>query len=368
MPGESYSSTNSGSSPGRELRELHEAILRQDSELEPGPPDAEERRTGVFVGRRPELAELADGLEDAFAGRGRLFLVEGEPGIGKSRLAEELVARARAKDARVLIGRCWEAGDAPAYWPWTQALRIYAREVETDALAAQLGAGAAEIAQVVPELRERFPGLPAPSTVEPEGARFRLFEAVTSFLQNAAEQRPLVLVLDDLHAADELSILLLRFFARELGSTRGLVLAAYRNVDPVLQRPLTEMVDDVTREPVTRRLELSGLSESEVAEYVQLSAPEIDSGEAAGPLYGRTEGNPLFVGEIVRLLSLETAEPVEVPRSVGHVIARRLSHLSDEARRVLCSLRCLGASSASTCWFAWRAWTTSSCSRRSRRP
>ena len=331
-----------GIEPGRELRELHEAILRQDSELEPGTPDAEERRTGVFVGRSPELAELSDGLEDAFAGRGRLFLVEGEPGIGKSRLAEELVARARAKEARVLIGRCWEAGDAPAYWPWTQALRTYAREVDTDALAAQLGAGAAEIAQFVPELRDGFPGLPAPSPVEPEGARFRLFEAVTSFIHNAAEQRPLVLVLDDLHAADEPSILLLRFVARELSSTRGLVLAAYRNVDPVLQRPLTEMVDDVTREPVTRRLELSGLSESEVAEYVQLSAPEIDSGEAAGALYGRTEGNPLFVGEIVRLLSLETAEPVEVPRSVGHVIARRLAHLSDEARRALLLASVLG--------------------------
>ena len=135
------------------------------------------------------------------------------------------------------------------------------------------------------------------------------------------------MVLDDLHAADGPSILLLRFLARELGTTRTLVIAAYRNVDPMLQQPLAEMVDDVTREPVTRRLELSGLSESEVAEYLALSAPGIDSFEAAGPLYGRTEGNPLFVGEIVRLLSVETAQPVEVlglhPSSPGAVPSPR---------------------------------------------
>lgn len=104
-----------GIEPGRALRDLHEAILRQDRMLEIATVRA---RRGAFVGREAELEQLAAGLDDAFAGRGRLCLLVGEPGIGKSRLAEEVVARARARDARVLVGRCWEAGGAPAYWPW----------------------------------------------------------------------------------------------------------------------------------------------------------------------------------------------------------------------------------------------------------
>jgi DNA-binding SARP family transcriptional activator len=114
-----------GIEPGRELRELEQAILRQDPSLDLAPDEeaGEDSSRGAFVGREAELEELHAGLEDALAGRGRLFLVVGEPGIGKSRLAEELMRRARARGARVLVGRCWEAGGAPAYWPWVQSLR-----------------------------------------------------------------------------------------------------------------------------------------------------------------------------------------------------------------------------------------------------
>ena len=114
---------------------------------------------------------------------GALFLLVGEPGIGKSRLAEELVAHARARGARVLVGRCWEAGGAPAYWPWVQSLRAYVRDSDAAALRSQLGAGAADLAQIVPELRERFPDLPEPPALESEGARFRLFDATVEFLR-----------------------------------------------------------------------------------------------------------------------------------------------------------------------------------------
>ena len=110
-----------------------------------GPADtgAEGRPRGAFVGRERELAELTAGLDDALAGRGRLFLLVGEPGIGKSRLAEELAARARARGALVLVGRCWEAGGAPAYWPWVQSLRAYVRQAEPGdaAPAARAGGG-----------------------------------------------------------------------------------------------------------------------------------------------------------------------------------------------------------------------------------
>ena len=163
--------------PSRELRELERAILEQDRSLDlVEDVRAGEPRGGDFVGRDRELAVLSQTLEDALAGRGRVILLAGEPGIGKSRLAAELAARARGRGAKVLVGRCWEAGGAPAYWPWVQSLRAYVREAQLDALRAELGAGAADLAQIVPEVRERLPDLPAPPSADSEAARFPLFD------------------------------------------------------------------------------------------------------------------------------------------------------------------------------------------------
>ena len=333
-----------GIEPGRGLRELHQAILQQEPglELRAAAEPARETPHGAFVGRESELAELVAGLDDAFAGSGRLFLLAGEPGIGKSRLAEELTAHARARGAQVLVGRCWEAGGAPAYWPWVQSLRAYVRDSDAAALRSQLGAGAADLAQIVPELRHRLPDLPEPLALESDGARFRLFDATAEFLRNAAASRPIVLVLDDLHAADAPSLLLLQFLARELDSTRMLLLAAYRDVDPIPGRPLTDMLAAVARAPAARRLSLGGLSEREVAEYIELTASELALPELVTALHEDAEGNPLFVGEIVRLLAVEgvrseytAAVQLAIPQSIRDVIARRLTHLSRECNRVL---------------------------------
>jgi DNA-binding SARP family transcriptional activator len=341
-----------GIEPDRSLRELEKAILQQDRGLDAvvGVEVAEttEAWRGAFVGREAELEQLVGGLDDALAGRGRLFLIVGEPGIGKSRLAEELIGHARSRGAEVLIGRCWEAGGAPAYWPWVQSLRAHVRESDPAALRSQLGAGAADIAQIVPELRLQLPDLPDPPTFEGEGARFRLFDATAGFLRNASRNRPILLVLDDLHAADAPSLLLLQFLARELGSTGMLILGLYRDVDPIPGQPLTAMLAEVAREPVTRRISLGGLNEREVAEYVDLSASEVGSPELVATLYEETEGNPLFVGETVRLLDLEglraesTGIRVAIPQSVRDVIARRLTHLSEECNRVLVLASVLG--------------------------
>ena len=146
-----------------------------------------------------------------------------------------------------------------------------------------------------------------------------------------------MLVLDDLHAADASSLLLLRFLARELGSIRLLLLGAYRSVDPVPGAPLTEMLAEVAREPVTRRVSLIGLSKPEIGQYVALTASEIASPELVARLHEQTDGNPLFVGETVRLLSLEGVPPrqggavrLAVPQNMRDVIIRRLAHLSNE--------------------------------------
>jgi DNA-binding SARP family transcriptional activator/tetratricopeptide (TPR) repeat protein len=344
-----------GIEPGEHLRELERAILEQDPRLhlveEEEPPAGEPAGAtsrSTFVGRERELAELVGGLENAFAGRGRLFLLAGEPGIGKSRLADELVARAGARGARILVGRCWEAGGAPAYWPWVQALRPYLRDTDADSLRSQLRDGAAYVARLLPELRDLLADLPPAPSLESEGARFRLFDSMTAFLKRAAAERPLVLVLDDLHAADEPSLLLLQFVARELGDSRLLIVGAYRNVDPTLSEPLLTTLVELAREPVTQRVALTGLGEAEVARFIQLAAPEEAGRELAPVVHAETEGNPLFVGEIVRLLAAERRldEPgtgsLAIPQSVREVIGRRLRHLSDECNRFLTLASVLG--------------------------
>jgi DNA-binding SARP family transcriptional activator len=232
-----------GIEPGRELRELHQRILNQDPGLDLGvrPASEPEAEAGpAFVGREPELAELTAGLDDAFGGRGRLFLLQGEPGIGKSRLADELLSRAKARGAHVLVGRCWEAGGAPAYWPWTQSLRTYVRASEPSTLRRQLGTSVRDVARIVPQLRELFPGLPEPepSESEAEAARFRLFDSTATFLKNSSVERPLVLALDDLHAADEPSLLLLRYVATVLEDSRIVIVGTFRDLDPRVQDPL----------------------------------------------------------------------------------------------------------------------------------
>src|SRR5262249_22409740 len=342
-----------GIEPGRELRDLHQAILRQDPSLDLVSASVEETEAadatrGVFVGRESELADLKSGLDDAFAGRGALFLLAGEPGIGRGRLADELIRQGHARGARVLVGRCWEAGGAPAYWPWVQSLRSLTRETGREELRSRLRMGAAELVQLLPELREVFPDITDPLASESESARFRLFEAVSTFLRTAAEGRPLVLVLDDLHAADQPSLLLLQFLARELAESRLLVVGAYRNIDPVPTDPLTGTLTELAREPVTRTLRLPGLGKEDVAHFIELTSGDAAGREFVAAIHEETEGNPLFVGEIVRLLAAEgrldgvESPRLTIPESVRDVIARRLRRLSDECNRMLVLASVLG--------------------------
>ena len=299
------------------------------------------------MGRARELAELERALEDALAGRGRLVLIAGEPGIGESKLATELVSHAQARGARVLVGRCWEAGGAPAYWPWVQSMRLYVRDADPGALRRQLGLGAAQLAQLLPELRELYPDLPEPPALESEGARFRLFEAVSAFLRAASQDRPLLLVLDDLHAADEPSLLLLRFVAREMADSRLLVVCAFRDVDPTLKDPLSGTLAELAREGWTSRLGLAGLTKADVAEYVELATGNQPAPALVRAIAAETEGNPLFVSEVVRLLESEgpltTGDAsLRIPPGVRAVIGRRVARLSDPCRKLLLGASVLG--------------------------
>ncbi|MBI1886376.1 MAG: protein kinase, partial [Chloroflexi bacterium] len=299
---------------------------------------------GVFVGREKELDELRAGLEDALSAHGRLLMLVGEPGIGKTRTAEELATYARLRGVQVLWGRCYEGEGAPAYWPWVQVIRSYAYDRDPKDLMSDMGPGAADIAQVVSEVRERLPGLPTPPTLEPEQARFRLFDSVTTFLRSASKRHPIVLVLDDLHWADKPSLLLLQFLAREMRGARLMVLATYRDVEVRRHHPLSQTLAELNREGLSQRILLRGLSEHDVARFIELTAGRAPPESLVEAVYKETEGNPFFVNEIVRLLvadgRLEQPEAVKswsvtIPQSVREVVGRRLDHLSDECNRVL---------------------------------
>ncbi len=316
------------------------AAAAQESDVNP----LDRLATGIFVGRDKEMDELRAGLEDALSGRGRLLMLVGEPGIGKTRTSEEFATYARLRNVQVLWGRCYEGEGAPAYWPWVQIIRSYVHDKEPKELMSEMGPGAADIAQVVSEVGGRLPGLPVPPQLEPEQARFRLFDSITTFLKNASKGAPLMVVLDDLHWADKPSLLLLQFLARELRGSRLMVLSTYRDVELRRQHPLAQTLGELNRENLSQRILLRGLTEHDVRRFIEVTAGTSPPDSLVAAVYRETEGNPFFVNEIVRLLvadgRMEKAADVKewsvtIPQSVREVVGRRLDHLSDECNRVL---------------------------------
>ena len=305
---------------------------------------------GVFVGRESELDEMKGALEDALAGRVRLLLLVGEPGIGKTRTAEELATYAQVRGAKVHWGRCHEGEGAPAYWPWAQALRSFVREADPVGLAWELGPAAPEVAQLVPELRERLGEIAEPPALDPEQARFRMFDSISTFLGNASQSRPLVIVLDDLHWADESSLLLLKFVARELSGSGLLIVGTYRDVELGRHHPLAGTLAELAEIEQTRRISLRGIDEAAIERFVEISAGIEPPPGLAAAVHEQTEGNPFFLGEVVRLLVSERrleaggadGWDLAIPQGVREVVGRRLDRLSEHANQALTAAAVVG--------------------------
>jgi tetratricopeptide (TPR) repeat protein len=302
----------------------------------------------AFVGREHELAELNTGLADAFAGRSRLLLLTGEAGIGKTRLADQFAGHARGRGAIVLWGRCWEGGGAPAYWPWLRMIRSYARQTDNRTLADQLGVTAPYVAHIVTELHQRIPNLPVPPKLENEDARFALFDALAEFLANVSRATPLVLILDDLHEADRPSLLLARFVAHELREAHVFMLGIFRDVEARLSPQTRAVLDELASEGT--RLALRGFTSAEVARFIESTSERTPSAALVQVVHQTTEGNPLFLEEIVRLLAADgrlgaeglVPGSLKIPDKVREVIGRRLALLANETRCVLESAAVLG--------------------------
>jgi tetratricopeptide (TPR) repeat protein len=307
--------------------------------------DRPELTAAPFVGRGELLGDLECALRAASDGAGGLVFLSGEPGIGKTRVAEKFASLAHEQEAVVHLGRCPEAEGAPAFWPWVQLLRAHAAACQPSRLRELLASGGRDLAQIAPEIHPDLSDSAALAILEPGPARFRLFDSMARFWRRASEREPIVLILDDLHRADDPSWLLLQFIARELGDSRILVIGTYREVELYRDRGRGASLGELTRLASTRCFELEGFSREEVERFAELTIAAPLSAETVTRLHKRSDGNPFFLTLLTPMIDPRrrgasgegmNGEPgFELPRSSREAITRQLAGFSPTCRELL---------------------------------
>ncbi len=338
-----------GVDPSPPLRELETQILNHDPALDPIAVPAPLAPTGAqwgepaggsaapasrspdgsgssgLVGRAGELGQLGAVLDEALGGRPRFAVIEGEPGIGKTRLLEELGAVALDRGAEVVWGRCHEGGSTPAFWPWLEVLRATVDRLPPEIVADEQGLG-------------RLVGSGGADTTIAEvlaANRFDLFEAVGRAFSRVTAEVPFVVVIDDLQWADLASLELLEFLANSLADARVLVAASVRELEVGRNDAVVSALAAMTRRPGTRRMHLRGMNETETAVLVERAIGTAPASAVTRAIHARSDGNPFFVGELARLVASEDTGSVDemvqratVPAGVRDVVGRRLSQLT----------------------------------------
>lgn len=319
-----------------------------------------------FAGRASMLAELVQSWNSCAGGGFELILVAGEPGVGKTRLTQELARRVldgRATDtasidgAIVLAGRCDERLSQP-FQPFGAALEWFVRHEPAERLRDSLGDHPGDLARLMPSLGDFVADLPEPLSADPEAVRFRLFQAVMSWLTVGGVDRPRLLVIDDLHWADTSTVQLLRQLS-QLQPAGVLVVCSYRDTDVGADHPLFSMLGEVRDLEAVTRFEVDGLGPEEVGELLaRAGGRQLDANglEFAQQLLRQTSGNPFFLGEVIRDV-LErggrfdpggqwddaAATPAEgIPGRVREVVAQRLNRLGVAIERVLRTASIIG--------------------------
>ena len=309
-----------------------------------------------FVGREAERGELRRCLDQLAGGRGGLVMIGGEPGVGKTRIAEELMAEASQRGITAFTGHCYEMEGAPPYIPFLEILQAAARVVPPEDLREALGDSAPEVAKLMPELRRMFPDIASPLELRAEQERFFMFNGVLVFMGRAARARPLLLTLEDLHWADEPTLLLLQHMAQRLREMPVLIVGTYRDVELDVDRPLAAILEELLRQRLAHRLALKRLPKASVSAMLQALSGQEPPATLVQAIYSETEGNPFFVEEVFQHLAeegklfdakgrwrpdLEVSE-LDVPEGVRLVIGRRLRRVSEECRRVLTTAAMIG--------------------------
>jgi len=303
----------------------------------------------TFAGRLAELATLEEARARSVDGTRQVVLLAGDPGIGKTRLAAQLARRAYADGTIVLYGRCDEQSIVP-YQPLVEALRPVVASTPASLLHEQLRGLDIELARVFPELLGRIPHDPLHDlSAEPEAQRYCLFEAFAALLNGIATAQPAIVVVDDLQWADNPTLLLLRHLLRSPPTTALLVILCYRDVDLGRGAPVSDLLADLGREAGATRIVLGGLSATDSAELLASCAGRELKHDASALLHRETDGNPLFLGELLRhlvetgvlsrfegeQLDADGLGALDLPQGVRNVITRRLRRLPELVNDVL---------------------------------
>jgi TolB-like protein/Tfp pilus assembly protein PilF len=323
-----------------------------------GPAAGAEARSGRtrFVGREDERSQLQRWLDAATRGQGGLVLLGGEPGVGKTRLASEILEDGQARGLLALAGHAYEDEQAP-FVTGREILEEMVRLVPADDLRRMLGENASELSRILPELRRLFPDIKEPEELPPQQQRRYLFRSVVEFLARASAGRPMVMLLDDLHWADESSLLMLEHVAPRLPEMKVLMVGTYRDAEADMSPEFAKTLANLVRQRQAERVPLRQLGESSVAELLAaLGGGAPPPAQLAGAIHRGTEGNAFFVEEVFRHLSEEgllfdtegrwrtdvDVESLDVPEGVRLVIGWRLERLAEATRKALTTAAVVG--------------------------
>lgn len=298
---------------------------------------------GPLVGRVRELRELHDAYASARGGHGGVHVILGDPGVGKTRLAAALAEHADEDGAAVVWTRGWGRA-APAYWPWVEVVRSLCHAVDAGTLRAELGSGADELLRFAPELATRLPDArpvpdhPPADEEAGEIARFALFDALVSLLRLRGAAAPVLVLIDDLQAVDEDSLIALDFVSRMLRDARVLLVLTMHEHAPGRSPDAQAALANIVR--AGRRLVLGGLSSDDVGRLIALTSGGDCPPRLADAVHARTEGNAFFAREILALLLAEgrledPPDDLPLPDGVRETIRRRLQPLDEHAVRTL---------------------------------
>jgi class 3 adenylate cyclase/tetratricopeptide (TPR) repeat protein len=305
--------------------------------------------TNPLVGREPELARILSLAQAVANGTGKLVVLAGEPGVGKTRLAQEVTLQVRNAGFTISAGRCYEPQQAVPFYPFVDALAS-AHAAASPALQSQVPVRWPDLARLLPSL-----GLPRADHAGSQDQQ-RLYWEITSFLQALTVENPLAILVDDLHWADAASLDLLLHLARHTGSDRVLLLGTYRDVEVNRQHPLEGALRDLQREELVERIPVRRLQQSNTAALMAATMGEEQvSDEFASLVFRRTEGNPFFIQQVMRMLvergdvyhegdhwARKAVQEIDVPESIRSVVGQRLSRLTEETQELLREASILG--------------------------
>jgi serine/threonine protein kinase/tetratricopeptide (TPR) repeat protein len=342
-------------------REFSEAVSRPSVGMSAYIPAfvSTAKREASLVDRVEEMDALREAVDSAIRGKGGLVLVSGEAGVGKTRLTRELSAYAHLRGMRVLNGRypaLFTTKGVPPYVLWSEVIKGYLKMATQGQMQRVIGSYPAEVCKLVPEVKQKLVAVPQSMSISPEHEQQRLFEAVSLFIANVSRDAPLLIVLDDLHWADQSSLMLLHYLARGIHNEPLLIMGAYRDSNVNEKHPLYPVLTELNRERLVHIISLRHMTINETARMVKQVLERDDVPEEFCRLiYQKTGGNPYFVEEVIRSLEeerviyreekdwkLKDVSNIELPQSVRSIVKSRIEKLDDECQNVLVTASAVG--------------------------